>query len=347
MPVYTFHDLSLHVEPAELETRADLARLWAHLSWDLASEAIPKPVGRLRIRLHEQGGKVPSAARLVLRTESFCGFEQDEDFFLSDGESLFHLVLSRAQGDAYLAPSFFSKPAVLRDNFWSFGLVKLLRPFGLYTLHAAGLMTPDGEGLLVVGPSDSGKTTLALGLVRNGWHFLSDDAVLLSRAGQPSTVDELGRESKEVVARALRAHFYIDSAAASTHRDVQLGREVDDGVGGRRRRVFMTNAYARQKMSACVPRMLLFSKIVPQERSQLIRLNEVTAFTSLLDASGRQTFDRRTMASQLDLLKRLVRQAASYELRAGRDMHADSSRLIPLLKQADRNGGPWRASSWS
>jgi len=344
MAEYAFDNLRLRVEPAALEARADLPRLLAHLSWQRVSDAVDVPVRRLRIRIHEQVGKVPPDARLVLRTESFCGFERDDGFFLSDGETIFHLVQSRAQGDAYLGPSFFSKSTMLQDNFWSFGLVKLLRPFGLYTLHAAGLVSPEGDGLLAVGPSESGKTTLALGLVRTGWHYLSDDAVVISRTTDTCRENEAGADLPDIEARPLRAHFYIDSTAASRQPDVQLGQEVADGFGGRRRRVFLTGAYARHKVSACMPRILLFPRIVSHGKSELIPLNEVAAFTSLLDASGRQTFDRWTMATQLGVLKGLVRQAASYELRAGRDLYSDPSRLIPLLRQADRDGGPWRAS---
>jgi hypothetical protein len=59
----------------------------------------------------------------------------------------------------------------------------------------------------------------------------------------------------------------------------------------------------------------------------------------LLEASGRQTFDRSTMASQFAVLKGLLRQAASYELQAGRDLHRDPSRLISLLKPSGSEGG--------
>ena len=102
------------------------------------------------------------------RTDDFLGFEVGDDFFLTDGSSVFHLRPSKGEAYAQVAPSFFTKPKLAQANFWSFGLLKLLRPLGIYSLHAAGLATKDGEGVLVVGPSGSGKSTLAIGLIRAG-----------------------------------------------------------------------------------------------------------------------------------------------------------------------------------
>ena len=50
------------------------------------------------------------------------------------------------------------------------------------TLHAA-LLGRDGRGLLVVGPQQSGKSTLATALWRQGWSLLGDDVAVINAAG--------------------------------------------------------------------------------------------------------------------------------------------------------------------
>ena len=50
------------------------------------------------------------------------------------------------------------------------------------TLHAA-LLGRDGRGVLVVGPQQSGKSTLATALWRQGWSLLGDDVAVINAAG--------------------------------------------------------------------------------------------------------------------------------------------------------------------
>ena len=125
------------------------------------------------------GFRIPPNGREVLRADGFVGFEADDEFYLTDGSSLFHLLPRKGEGYARLAPSFSVKPKLAQTNFWCFGLLKLLRPLGVYSLHAAALAATDGAGLLLIGAPGSGKSTLAIGLIRQGWRYLSDDAVLL------------------------------------------------------------------------------------------------------------------------------------------------------------------------
>lgn len=48
----------------------------------------------------------------------------------------------------------------------------------LVVVHAAGAVR-DGAGVLLPGGQESGKTTLVAGLVRDGWDYLSDEAVAI------------------------------------------------------------------------------------------------------------------------------------------------------------------------
>ena len=55
---------------------------------------------------------------------------------------------------------------------------------GLFYAHGAMVVDPDGQGWLLVGEGGAGKSTTAYGLVRRGWSYVADDAVLLRyRAG--------------------------------------------------------------------------------------------------------------------------------------------------------------------
>ncbi len=54
---------------------------------------------------------------------------------------------------------------------------------GLYAVHAGAVTGPTGA-LLVAGRSGQGKSSLVLGLVRQGYALLSDELALLDRDGQ-------------------------------------------------------------------------------------------------------------------------------------------------------------------
>lgn len=54
----------------------------------------------------------------------------------------------------------------------------------LLVVHGAGVVGPDGTGLLLIGPGGSGKTTLAAALNAEGWSLLHDDVVPIDLDGR-------------------------------------------------------------------------------------------------------------------------------------------------------------------
>ena len=62
-----------------------------------------------------------------------------------------------------------------------FTATHLLAHHQRYVLHAAGLVTGDGNAYLVVGGTGQGKSTLALAAVASGWGLLADDLVVIRR----------------------------------------------------------------------------------------------------------------------------------------------------------------------
>lgn len=209
--LYRFHDLTLEVNQEESMSDVGVSHLLQDLSFASLHAGKENMSLRLFVRMSDQVVRSPSVASEVFRMDGLCGREQGNDFYLTEGTSLLHLKVLKGEGEATLAPLFFQQPPLLQQRFWGFGLLKLLRPLGLYGLHAAGVVSPTGLGLLMVGESGCGKSTLAIQMIRQGWGYLSDDAVLLRL--QPEGVEAL----------AFRKPFSINADNAAEYTDLPLG----------------------------------------------------------------------------------------------------------------------------
>jgi hypothetical protein len=318
---YTLHDVVLQVGSDD-RLGEDVHRVLDELSWTRVTQPTRTPTLHLSARAHEGRGDTPAACREVLRTDEFRGFEGGDDFFLTDRSSVFHLEPQAARAHAWIAADFFQKPSRTQANFWCFGLMKLLRPLRLYSLHAAALASDDGQGLLLVGPSGSGKSTLAIGLIRAGWRYLSDDAVLLRNA------------CDRVEATACRKSFYIDAVRSADYADCGLDEREPDSSGAERIRLRLHETYGGQHAAQCVPRAVVFPRITGLPRSALRPIARLDALRLLLAQSAPQLFDLRTMPSHLGTLKKLLDQVDTFELDAGGDLYREPAKLVELLSKA-------------
>jgi hypothetical protein len=191
-----------------------------------------------------------------------------------------------------------------------------LRRSGLFELHAAGVVEPEtGGGFLVVGPSGSGKSTLATQLATLGWRYLSDDALLL-------------RASTDAVeACALRREFAVTEqtvAAGVLEGFEELLREPT-AFDPLKRRFKPHAVFPEGFAESCVPRALFFPVITDEPLSRARRLTQAETMRGLLRMCPWACYDRPAAAAHLGLLARLARQAAGFELRAGRDLLGDAA----------------------
>lgn len=107
------------------------------------------------------------------------GITTDDDTLLvHTGERAMLHVRGRrlVRGRGYAAA-----PAPARRELARLGAMLRLRQRGLFHLHAAGVVGPDGRAWLLAGESGSGKSTLAYALARDGWPVLGDDGVLIEQ----------------------------------------------------------------------------------------------------------------------------------------------------------------------
>ena len=96
-------------------------------------------------------------------------------------------------------------------------------------------------------------------VVRQGWGYLSDDALLLRQ--QPEGVEAL----------AFRKPFSIDADVAAAYAELPLGEAGEHPSGKRKRRVDIQSVYADQYRSRCRPVSYSFPALWLRRRAQSVR----------------------------------------------------------------------------
>ena len=242
-------------------------------------------------------------------------------FYIQSEGSFLDLDLLHSRGVGYLADNFWGRPPQSQHSFFLRFFLMLLPRHGLYGLHANGVVKDD-LGCLIVGNSGHGKTTVTLSLIRQGWHYVSDDALML------------GRTSLEIQALAFRRWF------ACTQETVGYFPELSLAVGevwrtqDGKRTVDLKAIYPGQFTSRCKPRLLLFPQITEKSHSQLVPLDATRAMIALLQQSPGLVAGQPVVSRQLDVLQQLVNQVSSYQLLLGRDVLYDPAAVEKLVKSA-------------
>jgi hypothetical protein len=208
----------------------------------------------------------------------------------------------------------------------SLALLELASHRGLFGLHAAAVAR-DGVGYLLPGASGSGKTSLCLTLVREGFHYLSDDFILMAAGADGLRCVPLFRTSN------------LDVAWAERFPELSFIHDLPPLVHGKRM-LDLEQCYPGSHAAAVRPTYLLFPTIVAQAESAVRRITRRDAFCRLLPES-RVSADVPTSKTHVRTLERLVRQCEAFELHHGRDfLRAPGETLRGLLASlpGDRGG---------
>ncbi|MCA1578177.1 MAG: hypothetical protein LC794_12545 [Acidobacteria bacterium] len=174
----------------------------------------------------------------------------------------------------------------------SFAVCAALRRFGLFELHAGGVVEPNSQaGALIIGPSGSGKSTLTTHLARAGWGYLSDDELLLSL------------NDNEVEARGFRSFFaLVDSTSTLKNCFEPAGM------------------FTSPRVDNIAPRFVFLTKVSGEKETQLHELRQAETMTRLIRACPWASYDTAIAAANLELLSRLARQTKGFDLAAGKDL---------------------------
>lgn len=200
--------------------------------------------------------------------------------------------------------------ALLSQAFFTIPLSELLKQFGLYMLHAAGLCL-HGKGILVAGQSGTGKTTLTLALLRGGFDFLADDTVFLTGMNRIMAFPD------ECAITAQTAEFFPE---------LKLLQGVANKSVAPKHPFCASRLFGIKPRWECLPQVIVFPKPSPVTQSILTPMPKADALIELMCNVLRT--ERRTSQAHLDALAALVKSCQCYRLQTGRDF----DNLPALLK---------------
>ena len=264
---------------------------------------------------------VPYGASEPVTVHELLICEKGDSIYLTDELSVFQIEAQSGRGVITLHRSFLEKSILVKYNFFLIGLIHLLSVRGVYDLHGAGLLK-EGIGYLLLGESGSGKSSITLSLVHQGWHYQSDDALLL-------------RQSEDrIESLAFRKQFYLDAVAVRHY--PEIARHVRESGNGEHAKHFldMHIFYPDQFCTSCMPKVLVFSSIVPQPGSRLVPIDKTSSLIKLMKQSESIYFNRRTVEMHVQTLKQLVYQADSFQLFAGRDLYDQPEKITDIFSEA-------------
>ena len=271
----------------------------------------------MRFKNNNFSFKAPETAQELFVSSSIDVLKDGNFYYLISGSSVFQLDLSNSLGIGLLDSTYWERCPKSKQEFLMLSLLWLLRKHGLYGLHANGLVK-DGFGILIVGGSGSGKSTTALSLIRQGWDYLSDDVTLFRHS------------SDGIEAIAFQKGFSFDPHLADCYPELNKPLKASS-FNGQKRFLDINSIYPNRFLSSCFPKVLIFPKIVSQDKSHLIPIDRSKALILLIDNSGGIMVDKEMVTKQIEVLKRLIYQVHSYQLLAGRDLYEEPEKISEVL----------------
>ena len=228
-----------------------------------------------------------------------------------------HVRKRRIQVAAAPEPSLFPDPA------YHLCLTQPLGPWlkerGLFFLHA-GCVAEKGRGILIVGHSQAGKSTLTLSAIRSGFKSLSDEQPLLSLKN--------GRLRVHAFPRRIR----LDRSVAEIFPEL---RPVLDSSASERLVFNPQEIWEDCLASSCTPKLLIFPRFKTRGRLRLSKIHPSDALARLLQDDHfvwyRNGSWNRLSHQHLALFEQLVRRTNIFELEYGTK---DILRIPSLFREA-------------
>jgi len=176
-------------------------------------------------------------------------------------------------------------------------------------MHSAGVVDPGtGKAWVLCGDTHSGKSTTTANLIKAGWLYLSDDYVVLSRAGE------------EIEIEGWPDDFHIDEGWA---------RGESTGVRSTMREADLP---AGRRLESATLGGILFTRVSADEKTVVTPIAPVVALERLMRQSPWLVADSESAGKVLQLLSDAASTPCG-ELRLGLDTYRDPDKLAAVISE--------------
>ena len=217
-------------------------------------------------------------------------------------------------------------------------MTMMLPSAGWILIHAACVRPagPDTSSptVLIAGPSGSGKSTLTTGLLLAGWKCISDDLLALAPLEHEPVSAYCMMQAIRIchdawlrlgLNDAHKQRLNVFGRYASDTKHTLTGSALPDRSG--------VSSNREMRCPQGVPTCILLPEIVEHPTSTLVPVSRTQALPALM-AESIPTALLSPAAAQIQFQRigALLRQCATYRLRAGRDLYHDPGHLATLLR---------------
>jgi hypothetical protein len=273
------------------------------------------PLPTFQIGIHSQP-EPDVDGETVMAVPGFLAVRTGTGYHLRSGTSWLAVNIREGFASGSLSSCFLTAPLEDRRGLFLMAFLLLFAGSGRYALHASAVAI-GGHGVLLAGASGSGKTTVACALIRAGWDYLSDDAILLDQCSGVTRVS------------ALSGPFHLTPNALRHFPELLVGAFTPPSGG--KQLIDMSTAWPGRFIREVEPTAILFPEITRAESSRLIPLRPTEVCLGLLATGAGLLADRESMAGQTAIIAELSRSTPGYRLLHGADAHRFPETLADLI----------------
>lgn len=244
-------------------------------------------------------------------------YTDETSYFFINKASVVEANLSAPRVEVWLAENCLNDSVAMSQVIFN-ATMTALRRCGLYDLHAAGVVKPDGGGILLIGPSGSSKSTLATQLAAAGWKYLSDDTLLLYE------------DEDAIKARALRRVFAVTNETVDLFDSLHLPAMSTAPFDSSKKRFEPRAVFPDGFTLACRPTTLFFSRVT-RKKSVTRALSAAETLAQLLRMCPWACYDKSTARRHLKVLSDLARQTRGFALSVGPDLFGQPQKTSRYL----------------
>ena len=313
-----FHGISIQVYGDHPEIRTYAEEFFAPM--DGKDGHVPLFVLEFHLNLYdgEPDRSMPSGSKAFVQFANVSCFKEGTlfSFHTKDG-SFLKVDVEAARTWGLLSKELLVAPRYVFNDLLMAPLMEMLKERGFFGLHAAAL-TKEGTGYLFPGDSGTGKTTIALSLLKNGFQYLGDDKVLLRR------------EDNGIAALAFTRRFNIDPDISLHYPELGFLEDLNPLPGTTKRPFDISRVYQDTFLPRCSPKLLIHLHKTSASKSQTSRLTSNESFARLANQTI-PSLRKEITEKQLQLLADLARGTESHLLQIGEDLNGAPERFLELL----------------